>query len=119
PISISRIFEEDAGIFYAHRILQAETIKVRSRFGSANLSVPGRPAPAPAATKAQKSFSKAVSPITDALEHFSRADNWHDLYKSFEALGDKAGLLSMGFSRTEIRDFTLTAQITRHHKATS
>ncbi|MDX1148063.1 hypothetical protein [Sinorhizobium medicae] len=70
--------------------------------------------------------------VMDAIEHFSampvidvgvghtpKLDNWHDLYKAYEALGKVDGLVRYGIQRKEAERFSPQAQHFRHHKTTA
>jgi hypothetical protein len=73
--------------------------------------------------------------LNEALENFSRADNWHDLYKVVEAIchecggehrvgerfRERFGLLPQEANdiQQNIKDIKATAQLTRHHRTTA
>ncbi len=76
--------------------------------------------------------STAPRSVMDAIEHFSampvidvglghtaKLDNWHDLYRAYEALGKVDGLAKYGIQRREAERFSPQAQHFRHHNTTA
>lgn len=91
------------------------------RFHGSGVAVAiGGPPPQPQQSFVQKALAMATGDLLGALEHFERANNWHDLYKAFEALtrhvGRRDKLKMLGATQRDIDDFAMSAQIARHHK---
>lgn len=79
----------------------------------------GKPLP-PQPSFVQKALTTKQTDLLAALEHYSRADNWYDLYKAFEAIEDHVGhrsqISTLGVSGRAVSDFGMSAEIARHHK---
>ncbi|WP_054312114.1 hypothetical protein [Mesorhizobium sp. 1M-11] len=122
PVVLGRIFRRDlSGIYHGTAFLDAIMTGPRFRL-SAYMTVirQGKEVfDEPALSFAQSAWALKDGILAAALEHFGRADNWHDLYKTYEALGNKEEFLKLGFTRREVANFSLTAQLIRHHKTTS
>lgn len=99
-----------------------EGIRIRSKFSAS----PGSTAAPAVASPIQAALSAPPPEALDALEHFSRADNWHDLWKAYEALSNvavakhgrgtgKQAFIVMGVTGADVDNFALTAQMHRHH----
>ncbi|TCU26415.1 hypothetical protein EV130_10421 [Rhizobium azibense] len=76
--------------------------------------------------------STAPRSVIDAIEHFSsmpvidvgvghraKLDNWHDLYKAYEALGKVSGLAKYGIQRSQAERIRNQAQHFRQNKTTA
>lgn len=107
------------GTFRRHLSIQASGGMMRMR-GSAVVVATGSRSFTPQETFVQKANTAATGDLRAALEHFERADNWHDLYKAFEAIedhvGDRDKMRMLGVTRRDINDFALSAQLARHHR---
>ncbi|RWO51030.1 hypothetical protein [Mesorhizobium sp.] len=93
---------------------------------------PDRKAPSPIQAAVAKA-STAPRDVMDAVEHFSampvidvglghtaKLDNWHDLYKAFEALRMISGPFpKYGIQESAAERFRTQAQHFRHHKTTA
>jgi hypothetical protein len=70
---------------------------------------------------AQTGLGLAKNQLEAALDYYSRADNWYDLYKAFEALenhvGGKQKIKSLGVIKRNVDDFAMSAQQVRHHES--
>jgi hypothetical protein len=122
-VEFSIVVEQQSdGNFKRHFYMKAEAGEYRIRGSAVGLSIGGA-ARQPKKTFVQDALGLASGNLLEALEHFSRADNWHDLYKAFEAItahwGGRPAIQAHGFSRRDIDDFAMSAQPARHHKATS
>lgn len=106
------------GTFRRHLLMQARGGSIRVH-GRAAFTIGGTPLP-PQESFVQRAHVAAVGNVRAALEHFERADNWHDLYKAFEAIEDHVGgrdnLRALGVTRRDITDFAMSAQLARHHR---
>jgi hypothetical protein len=113
------ILRKPDGTLQRNYFLVAQAGSYRLRGSAVQLIVSGQVQQAiPSA--AQNALSKLNNNLAAALEHFNRADNWHDLYKAFEAIGLHVGgrdaMLTFGVTRREIDNFALSAQQIRHHR---
>lgn len=122
PISMGRVFHRDeAGVYRGSVFVSSVTMAARFRV-NANMVVMRNGkvvTELPKPSFVQHAWEHKDEAINDALEHFSRADNWHDLYKAYEALGKEAGLRKLGFKDADIGNFSRTANLTRHHKSSA
>ena len=96
--------------------------RYRMRGSAVQLTVSGQ-IQQPTRSAAQNAMANIGNNLATALEHFNRADNWHDLYKAFEAIEDHVGgrdaMANFGVTRSEINNFAASAQLIRHHNSTA
>lgn len=122
PVEFNEVVHRQTdGKLLRHRFIVAETVTFRMRGGAATLTVTGQEVAPPQPSQAQRAFQRAPDNVTAAIEHFARADNWHDLYKSFEALenhvGSRTKIRALGVSKADIDNFAMSAQLARHHES--
>lgn len=121
PVECNEIVERhDDGRLLRHRFMIAEAGQIRIRGSAVGIAIGGHEAP-PQPSIAQQALLRPTDNITAAFEHMGRADNWHDLYKAFEAVedhvGSRANLTRLGVSVAEVANFALNAQLVRHHES--
>lgn len=119
PLMFHTIVKLNAdGTFHTSRYLSPPLVENRSHVYAP--TVTGGVAREPEPSFPQQAIGKSIPNLNDALDHFSRADNWHDLYKAFEAIEDHVGgrpkLTQYGAARADVVDFAMTANVMRHHK---
>lgn len=115
PVEMKSVYRKRSdGAFERHSFLSVESAKFRIH-GSA-VSLNSSVQCVPNQSFVQHALADADDSLKDALEHFSRADNWYDLYKSFEALGKKQGLKQLELSKNTKDNLLFTFQKHRHDK---
>jgi hypothetical protein len=113
------------GSYRRHVFAEANITEDDDRVSATGVLLGSVPQPAKPSV-AQPSFAQtglalARKDLKAALEHYSRADNWYDLYKSFEAVRKKGDstLEKLGVGQSELSNFRGTANKFRHHRGKS
>jgi hypothetical protein len=128
PVRNGAIVQEmEDGSFRRHIFAEMSAIEIRSKIHvhAVGMVLGGRPPPPPSASSVQAALASASENMLSGLEHYSRADNWHDLFKAFEALehecggehGLKKAARSYGVSDDELKAFGRAADRVRHHQS--
>jgi hypothetical protein len=111
-----------------HHVLIVDSLRLRSRLGKASLTVHNASGEiiqqTPQPSFAQTALRIASEEMNEALEHFSRADNWHDLYKAFEAVenvcGGRASIRAQcGVTESDVTTCARNINFHRHHRPES
>jgi hypothetical protein len=121
PVRLSAVLQQQPdGTYRSHTFGELNTTLGRIKMKATGTLSGGKPAP-PQPSLVQRALTSKHSEFLDALEHYSRANNWHDLYKVFEAISEYVSgrqriPRSLGVASREVSDFYKSAQIARHHK---
>ena len=129
PIGLSSIIKFDAGgQRHAFLFLESAAIAFCRFGGSANLTLRGPngeplPASKPPPSEPQRWLRLADKNdlLAELLDHFGRADNWYDIYKTIEVAekvvgGEKALRGTLGVLGKDLKDVRTSANHHRHFR---
>lgn len=126
PLEEDGIVERDVdGNILGRHCLVVGTVRVRSRARGTATAIDARTGEAihqpPRPSFTQLALINAPEELKEALEHFGRADNWHDLYKAFEAIenvcGERGNIVRRcNVTRGEVTTCARNLNFHRHHR---
>lgn len=71
----------------------------------------------PRQTVIQKAYNNFDEQRLRAAQYLADAQNWYDLYKAYEAMGQDSGLFKIGLDPDEVRRFRKSSTPHRHDKS--
>jgi hypothetical protein len=130
PVTIGTVLEFRAdGSWNSYAFIEGAHLVGRSKARGVGVvvigGVPQEPAP-PTASYAQSLIEDLSDDLRSALRYYDMADNWYDLYKSYEAVLSHLNprndaramdkLKKLGFTHQELKGLKGSPQHYRHHK---